>query len=78
MSYARKLRVYQEAAVGEKLRLPKCWLADLIHSQMSTGNFARMAKDAINNAKRENRGHDATVYTNMLDQVSDYYAQRDR
>lgn len=78
ISYARKLRIYQEATVGEKLRLPKCWLADLIHSQMATGNFAKMAKDAIDNAKRLNRHNDAQLYINMLDQVGDYYAQRDR
>ncbi len=78
MSYARKLRMDQEATVGEKLRLPKCWLADLIHSQMASGNFAKMAKDAIDNATRHGRHADKTLYTNMLDQVGDYYAQRDQ
>ncbi len=61
--------------MGE-LKLPKCWLADLIHSQMATGNFAKMAKDAIDNAKAYKRHDDVTLYRNMLDQISDYYAQR--
>lgn len=60
------------SAVG---KLPACFLADLIHSQMATGNFGKMARDAIENAKRLNRKADAELYQNMLGQVSDYYSQ---
>ena len=58
-------------------RLPACFLADLIHAQMASGNFAKMAQDAIGNANRNNRHDDVTLYRNMLTQVSDYYSQSD-
>ena len=56
-------------------KLPACFLADLIHAQMSTGNFGRMARDAMDNARRLNRMDDAQLYSNMLMQVQDYFAQ---
>jgi hypothetical protein len=55
-------------------RLPACWLPDLIHSQMATGNFGKMARDAIAEAKRLNRHDDAKLYAHMLVQVQDYWA----
>lgn len=77
LSRAQK-RLILEAAVSEKLRLPKCWLADLIHSQMATGNFAKMANDAMIHARNNRRDGDVTLYRNLLDQVSDYWAQREQ
>lgn len=56
-------------------KLPACFLADLIHAQMSTGNFGKMAREAIENARRFNRQDDADLYANMLQQVADYFAQ---
>jgi hypothetical protein len=76
-STSRKYRIHREADVPE-IRLPKCWLADLIHSQMATGNFGRMARDAIAMAQQHGRKADETLYRNMLDQIGDYWAQRDR
>ena len=58
-------------------KLPACFLADLIRAQMATGNFAKMANDAIANADRCNRKDDVNLYRNMLMQVSDYYSQSD-
>jgi hypothetical protein len=74
-STSRKYRIHREADVPE-IRLPKCWLADLIHSQMATGNFGRMARDAIAMAQQHGRKADETLYKNMLDQIGDYWAQR--
>lgn len=75
--YARKRRILERSgAVGEKAVLPKCWLADLIHSQMATGNFAKMARDAIDCATRANRKADVELYRNMQSQIADYYSER--
>lgn len=58
-------------------KLPACFLADLIHAQMATGNFAKMATDAIDRARSRNDMVSVNLYTNMLHQVSDYYSQSD-
>lgn len=55
-------------------KLPACWLPDLIHSQMATGNFGKMARDAIAEARRLNRHDDAKLYANMLTQIQDYWS----
>lgn len=59
--------------VGDKL--PARFLADLIHAQMSTGNFGKMARDAIAEAKRRNDKDAALLYSNLQQQVADYFAQ---
>lgn len=56
-------------------KMPSCWLADLIHSQMATGNFGKMARDAIDRAKSRNDQASVNLYNTMLDQVTDYYSQ---
>lgn len=60
--------------MADKLQVPHCWLPDLIHSQMATGSFAKMANDAIAKAIADKRPDDARMYRNMLDQISDYWA----
>lgn len=74
MTRARKAAIV-EAAVPE-ISVPKCWLPDLIHSQMATGNFGKMARDAIAQATANRRPDDAKLYGVMLDQVQSYWADR--
>jgi hypothetical protein len=59
--------------VAEKI--PACFLADLIHAQMSTGNFGKMASAAIAWAKHKGLHDDAALFANLQQQVADYYAQ---
>lgn len=56
-------------------RLPACFLADLIHAQMSTGNFGKMASAAISWAKSKGKHDDAQLFANLQQQVADYFAQ---
>lgn len=72
LSPARK-RILLEAAMSKGLRATRCWLPDLIHSQMATGNMARMAKDAMAKAYADKRTDDVTLYRNILEQISDYW-----
>lgn len=74
-SLSRKHRIIREASMPET-KLPNCWLADLIHSQMATGNFGKMAADAIAMAEKHGRKADASLYRTMRDQIGDYWAQR--
>jgi hypothetical protein len=41
---------------------------------MATGNFGKMARDAISAARSANRHDDVKLYTNMLSQIQDYWA----
>ena len=56
-------------------KLPACFLADLIHAQMSTGNFGKMASAAIAYARHHGRHEDAQLFANLQQQVADYFAQ---
>ncbi len=58
-------------------KLPACFLADLIHAQMATGNFGKMAQDAIANARRRNDLGAVDLYNSMLGQIADYHSQSD-
>lgn len=73
MTYARKRRIVG-AAMTDKLQVPTCWLPDLIHSQMATGNMAKAINDAIAKAFADHRPDDVRLYRNMLDQFCDYWA----
>lgn len=53
---------------------PRCWLSDLIHSQMATGNFGKMARDAVAKAMTDGRKADADLYAAMEAQIADYWA----
>lgn len=60
--------------VVPEIHVPHCWLVDLIHSQMSTGNFGKMARDAVAKARTDKRYADADLYAAMEAQIADYWA----
>ena len=76
LSRARKYALLEDA-VAETRRVPKCWLPDLIHSQMANGNFERIYTAAICWARHKKDEDSVRLFTHMHGQIVDYAAVMD-
>jgi len=74
----RWIRRYFPVEVTEPPRpsIPQGWSDPIIHSWGQTGLFAKLAREAIANARHDKRFEDADLYRAMLDQFGDFCATR--
>lgn len=61
--------------VPDEPTIPVGWAAEIIDAWSRTGLIGEMARDAIANARRNNRMDDAHRYRLMLDQFMDWHAK---